>query len=264
MHFRWRRATAVVGLALSGLLLAGCDATGTVTVQTDDTILVDLVVNANDVGIEVSEDGTLACPGQIDALAVEPQTTPNGTLACRITGTIRPSELGQTASLTTVGDYRVLQVQRQSAETSPGGRTDLTIRFPGDVLQASAGQVEGNNVRITNIADFTGLTVIALNRPGPADRVIWAAAGVFGTLLVVGTLWLVRHRRQQTPPPAPPEETSLDWLAPRAGDPTNAAPEVSEPIVPEPPLAPTTTDPADHDHSIWAPPGDGEDAGPGR
>jgi hypothetical protein len=252
MHSRWRRAAAAIALTLLGLVLAGCDASGTVVVQADDKVAIDLVVSGSDLG--VIEDGASVCPAQINSLTVAPMPTPNGTVACRITGTIQPSEFEQVATLTTVGEYQVLRVGLQSDSLSDG-EVDLTIRFPGDVLQASNGQIEGNSVKITRLADFTGLAVVALNRPGPADRVIWAVAGVVGTLLVVGALWLVLHRR--TPHPVPPADAPADGLGLLPSDGPAGAATAGEPFAPEPPPADPVTDPAVHDHSIWAPPQDG-------
>lgn len=252
MHSRWRRAAAAVGLALLGLVLAGCNASGTIVVQADEKVAIDLVVSGSDLG--VIEDGASACPAQINSLTVAPEPTPQGTVACRITGTIQPSEFEQVATLTTVGEYRVLKVGLLSDSLSDG-EVDLIIRFPGDVLQSSSGQVEGNSVRITSLADFTGLAVVALNRPGPADRVVWAAAGVVGTLLVVGALWLVLHRRP--PAPVPPADAPAEGPGQLPSGGLAIAATAGESFAAEPPAADAVTDPAVHDHSIWAPPRDG-------
>lgn len=253
MHSRWRRAAAAICVALLGLVLAGCDVSGTVVAQSDETLTVDLVVSASDLG--VSQDGS-PCPAQINALTVTPQPTATGAEGCRITGTVRASEYTPAVSVTTVGEYHVLRLNLQSEDAIPAGEVDVTVRFPGDVLQASGGQVEGNSVRITKIRDLTGLSVIALNRPGPPDRVIWGVAGAVGTLLVVGALWLVLRRRQPAPvvPAAGPTESDLQ----HGGEPA-IAPTSPEPIAPEPASAAPAVDPSVHDHSLWAPP----DAGRG-
>jgi hypothetical protein len=249
MHSGLRRVAAAIGLALTGLLLAGCNATGTVVVQADDKMAVDVVVSGSDMG---------ECPPQISSLSVAPQPTPDGVLACRVTGTVLPSELGQLASVTTAGEYQVVRVALQSDGSMRGGQVDLTFRFPGEVLQATSGQVEGNSVRITSAVDLdNGVKVVALSRPGPPDRVIWAAGGVVGTLLVVGAFWLVLRRGRRTP--VPPTDAPITWLDPGP----RAAPTLADPtvqlIAAEPPAAPAP-DVVAQDHSVWAPP---EDAGCG-
>ncbi len=254
MHSGWRRAAAAVGLALCGLLLAGCDATGTVVVQADGRMTVDLVVSGDDMVVSSGDDETRECPAQIDSLSVAPQPTPAGIIACRVTGTILPSQLGQVASLTTVGEYQVMRVALQSDGSMPSGKVDVTFRFPGEVLEASSGQIEGDSVRVVDASDFdAGFTIVAVNRSGPPDRVIWAAAGVVGTLLVVGAVWLVRRLRERTPVPSP-----MDAPAVRRGPP---APDEEPPVAafaPESFTPPSSEAPATDAYSIWAPPEDGE------
>ena len=62
MRSGWQRVVAVVGLALSALLLAGCDVSGTIDLQADDALAVDVVVSGDGFG-----EG---CPDAIDSLAV--------------------------------------------------------------------------------------------------------------------------------------------------------------------------------------------------
>lgn len=251
MHSRWRRAAAAIGLALLGLVLAGCDASGSIVVQADETVAVDLVVRASDLG--TYQDGS-PCPAQINALTITPELTPKGAAGCRITGTVRPTELAPVLSLATMGEYQVLALNVQSEDALPTGQVDVTIRFVGDIVQASDGQVEGNSVRVTSMKELTDLRVIALARPGPPDRVIWGVAGVVGTLLVVGTLWLVLRRR----PPATvlPGEPSAEEPGLRPSEEPAMVPTPDELFAPPSAPAAPPVGPAVHDHSIWAPPQD--------
>ncbi len=252
MHSGWRRAAAAVALALGGLFLSGCDAKGTIVVQADDKLVVDLTLTGSDV---------MVCPESVGSLplVIAPLTTAPGPVACRVTGTVPVTQLGQLVSLTTVREYKVMRVALQSEDSMPGGTVDLTLRFPGEVLEATSGQIAGDSVRIVDAADFdTGLEIVALNRPGPPDRVIWAAAGVVGTLLVVGAVWVIRRKRTPVPPPIDALAAGSDPLV--ASEEPTAAASSSEPSAPTPSAEPPMTDIPAYDHSIWAPP---EDSGHG-
>lgn len=252
MHWSWRRALAAASVMLCGLLLAGCDAKGTVVVQADDKLVLDVVVS----GADISGD----CPEEINSLSVTPVPRSDGVTACRITGTIPATQLTQVITLTTVREYKVMTVALQSNDLTLQGAVDVTLRFPGEVLESSGGQIDGDSVRIAKPADLDGLEVVALNRPGPESWVIGVAAGVLGTLLVVGAAWLVRRRRSH-PPAQPPTDAPDIGIDPPEADPEpprvgwSADPSALEMFAPPSaePIAPATPT----DHSIWAPPEDG-------
>lgn len=263
MHRGWRRAAAAVGVALCGVLLAGCDVKGTVVVQADDKLTVDLTLS----------EANTTCPVSLSPLTlvitpVQPDpVNPGPTVRCRVTGTVTPAQLDRMVSLTTVREYKAAKLVLSSEDIAVD-TADVIVRLPGEVLASSAGEIQGDSVRIVEAGDLEGLTIVALNRPGPSDRVIWgaagAAAGVAGTLLVLGVVWFLRQSRRRPAVADPTDAPAADIDDPEASDdPTAAesAPEWAAPQPPEPASDPAASAPA-HDHSIWAPPEDnGEDGG---
>jgi hypothetical protein len=190
----WRRVATGTVLGLLGLLLSGCHVQGTFDVVSENRIAVDLTVS-----------GDVNCPDSLDAIKLTITTVTDGTggRACHVTGET------EAASFTPFGievsraaEYLVLQASLSgSADEWP--TSDVQVRFPGQVVSASRGQVAGNVVRITDLGDLalgSGLTVVAIDRPGPATWVVAAAAGVVGGVLATLLVLLaVRRRRRRRP-----------------------------------------------------------------
>ncbi len=266
----WRRVLAVLGVVAAGVLLSGCHLQGSANVISPDEASVDLLVS----------DYNFDCvsPDNSDAtVKLEPGPEVDGSASCHITGTLPLSNLGFTDLHTgEFGEYWTFAGSFVEDRTS-WVDADLEVRFPGEVVEANQGTIQGNTLRINPAKLTNDLRVVALNRPGPATwviaAVVGAASGVVLTLAVVGLL-----RRAQRIREAP---TVLDPAAkapenPVAAEETPAAPQavaqpVSEPapvqvnhawFATPPPVAgpPTTADPESApaeeppDHSIWAPP----------
>lgn len=266
----WRRVLAVLGVVAAGVLLSGCHLQGSANVISPDEASVDLLVS----------DYNFDCvsPDNSDAtVKLEPGPEVDGSASCHITGTLPLSNLGFTDLHTgEFGEYWTFAGSFVEDRTS-WVDADLEVRFPGEVVEANQGTIQGNTLRINPAKLTNDLRVVALNRPGPATwviaAVVGAASGVVLTLAVVGLLRRARRIRE-----AP---TVLDPAAkapenPVAAEETPAAPQavaqpVSEPapvqvnhawFATPPPVAgpPTTADPESApaeeppDHSIWAPP----------
>ncbi|PKQ23317.1 MAG: hypothetical protein CVT65_08770 [Actinobacteria bacterium HGW-Actinobacteria-5] len=266
----WRRVLAVLGVVAAGVLLSGCHLQGSANVISPDEASVDLLVS----------DYNFDCvsPDNSDAtVKLEPGPEVDGSDSCHITGTLPLSNLGFTDLHTgEFGEYWTFAGSFVEDRTS-WVDADLEVRFPGEVVEANQGTIQGNTLRINPAKLTNDLRVVALNRPGPATwviaAVVGAASGVVLTLAVVGLLRRARRIRE-----AP---TVLDPAAkapenPVAAEGTPAAPQavaqpVSEPapvqvnhawFATPPPVAgpPTTADPESApaeeppDHSIWAPP----------
>ncbi len=288
-----RRAALGCGLALTGLLLAGCRVEGTVEVVSSQELTVDLLL----VGADADCEPTV----QASRLTYTPTADATGADACRVTGTLPPEEW-ETLDLVLVdaGEYLVFRTGRTGGRDGwPEG--EITFRFAGDVVDASQGTVSGSTVRIPELPALgDGIEVVALKRPGPPDRVLWAAfgAGAGVTLALLAALALRRSGRRRAPGEAGAEvEGELVRAAPldepglggeprgpaptpdgagtvRTVPPTPDRPDTSWLGMPPDPIAPRApTDPPGAsagtalrrpsgtgpevgvpDHSVWAPP----------
>lgn len=251
----WRRVTTGAGLALCGLLLTGCSAEGTFDIVSEDRVVVDLVLRGPDVDCPTSMDGL--------KLSTTTVTEASDSLVCHVTGETETSTLAPFGiNISTAAEYLVLQTNLVTGSNDLP-ETDIQIRFPGQVVTASAGTVTGNAVRITNLDPLTqgsGMRVVALNRSGPPAWVMAAAvgagAGVAVTLLVLGLVRLGRGHR--------PSEAALieDEPAGTPGVPTAALAEQpgeawsdSPPSLPATDATPAAPPPCEPpDHTVWAPP----------
>lgn len=206
MIARWHRAVAGLGLALAGALLSGCHAQGTFDVLSEDRIAVDLFVSGADVN----------CPNSADALKLTVTTTIDqyGDEVCHVTGETQAtyfSPFGITVS--PAAEYLVLQINLSGGRDS-WPSSDIDIRFPGKVMDASLGAVSDNVVRITDLEALTqgsGLHAVGLRSAGPPQ---WLVAGLAGagvgillTLIVTAVVMLVRRPRRD--PLAPLEDVAF-------------------------------------------------------
>lgn len=256
----WRRLTAGGGLALCALLLAGCRVEGTVDVVAAGEVTIDLLL--------VGDEATCDVSVQTPRLAYTKATDATGAEACRVTGTLRPEDL-QTLDLVLVdaGEYLLFRTGGTEDRSGwPDG--SITFRFAGDVIRASQGTVAGNTVLIGELPALSdGIEVVALNRAGPPDRVLWAGLGAAGgaTLALGGLIVLrgIRNRRAagaSTPSEAVPPGDPGPVVAVPLTDPGQDTTWLAVPAAPaelpatnEPGRPPSGPAP---DHSVWAPTSD--------
>jgi hypothetical protein len=206
MNARWHRAVAGLGLALAGSLLTGCHAQGTFDVLSEERIAVDLIVTGADVN----------CPHGADALKLTVTTTIDqyGDQVCHVTGETQAtyfSPFGITIS--PAAEYLVLQANLAGGRDS-WPASDIDVRFPGKVMDASLGVVSDNVVRITDLEALTqgsGLHAVGLRSAGPPQWMIagltGAGAGIVLTLIVGLVLVLVRRLRRD--PLAPLDDVAF-------------------------------------------------------
>jgi len=203
MNARWHRAVAGLGLALAGALLTGCHAQGTFDVLSEDRIAVDLTIT----GAEVN------CPHGADALKLTVTTIIDqyGDQVCHVTGETQAtyfSPFGITVS--PAAEYLVLQANLAGGRDS-WPASDIDIRFPGKVMDASLGVVSDNVVRITDLEALTqgsGLHAVGLRSAGPPQWVIAGLAGVGAgiVLTLIAGLVVMLVRRPRRDPLAPLED----------------------------------------------------------
>lgn len=191
----WRRAATGTLLGLFGLLLSGCHVQGTFDVLSESRVAVDLTVT-----------GAVDCPDSVDALKLTVASVRDaaGAPACHVTGETDVTSFSPFGiEVSRAAEYLVLRASL-SGRSDEWPTSDVQVRFPGQVVTASRGQANGTAVRITDLGELaqgSGLTVVAIDRPGPATWVIAAAAGVVGgvlaTLLVLLAVRVNRRRRHQ-------------------------------------------------------------------
>ena len=195
-----RRIAIGASLTLLGLVLTGCHAAGTIDIQSDDQVAVDLTVSGTDVD----------CAGSVYGLHLNTAAVvdSSGVAACHVFGASQASGLNQFGvDITSAAEYLVLQTNL-SLGISELPSSDLQVRFPGQVVSSSQGTVKENVVHLTDLRPLvkgSGLRVIALSSPGPPLWMITAASGVVAgavaTLLVVALVWLLRRRSPRQPTP---------------------------------------------------------------
>lgn len=254
MDAGWHRAVAGLGLALAGVLLSGCHAQGTFDVLSEERIAVDLVITGADVN----------CPHGADALKLTVTTTIDqyGDQVCHVTGETQATYFSPFGiTVTPAAEYLVLQANLAGGRDS-WPASDIDVRFPGKVMDASLGVASDNVVRITDLEALTqgsGLRAVALRSPGPPQWMIaglaGAGAGILLTLIV--GLAVVLARRPRRDPLAP-----LDDLAFPEADAERASP-VRAPltvVAPVEPVAPASTGPPPPEDTSWfaLPPASGD------
>jgi len=254
MIARWHRAVAGLGLALAGALLTGCHAQGTFDVLSEERVAVDLIVTGADVN----------CPHGADALKLTVTTIIDqyGDQVCHVTGETQAtyfSPFGITIS--PAAEYLVLQANLAGGRDS-WPASDIDIRFPGKVMDASLGVVSDNVVRITDLEALTqgsGLHAVGLRSAGPPQWVIAGLAGVGAgivlTLIVGLVVMLVRRPRRD--PLAPLEDLAFPAADAPAASPVRTPLTVVAPVEPVP--AASTGPPRPEDTSWFArPPASGD------
>lgn len=187
MSRTWGRIAAALLVPALAFLLAGCEIRGTVDVLSDEDVAVDVTITGlgrgqcTDVGNNLSD------------LDVERGTNSSGTRFCRVKGVAKTEALAG-LDVVMAGEYYVLELEFAGAASS-WPTSDVTVNFPGQVLESSHGTVTWNSVRITDLSPFAtdGLRVVALTRPGPPW---WVVAGALGILAgALGALASGRFRR---------------------------------------------------------------------
>jgi hypothetical protein len=189
---------AGLGLALAGALLTGCHAQGTFDVLSEERVAVDLTITGADVN----------CPHGADALKLTVTTTIDqyGDQVCHVTGETQATYFSPFGiTITPAAEYLVLQANLAGGRDS-WPASDIDIRFPGKVMDASLGSVSDNVVRITDLEALTqgsGLHAVGLRSGGPPQWMIAAAAGagagIVVTLIAGLIIVLMRRSRRRAP-----------------------------------------------------------------
>jgi len=239
---------AAIGASALALLLSGCRLQGTVEMVAPEEIRVDLTFNVT------SDECSFEAGQGYFGLEAEAKALPDGTVDCRLAGTVsadRLTEIYPTLVATDVGEYDLLATN--FAYEIDG--IDVLVTMPGQVVSASFGEVSGNQVHITtDRVVLKPLKIVARAQPGsqwwPAW---WAGGGLLAGAGMVGAGWLLRRRRNGAS--FEPQEETFD-LTPEA-----------EPVIGQgwhapPPETRHTAEPADQfrapppvvDNSFWAPP----------
>ena len=238
MNARWHRAVAGLGLALAAALLSGCHAQGTFDVLSEDRVAVDLFVTGADVN----------CPHGADELKLTVTTTIDqyGDQVCHVTGETQATYFSTFGiTITPAAEYLVMQANLAGGRDS-WPASDIDIRFPGRVMDASLGVVTDNVVRITDLEALTqgsGLRAVGLRSAGPPQWMIagltGVGAGIVLTLIVGLVVLLVRRPRRD---PLAPLEYAFPELDAAAASP-RAPLTVVAPVAPMEPVTAASAGP---------------------
>lgn len=140
-----RGGTLLAWLAVLTFGLTGCRISGDVDVNPDAAVNLDLLVTELDDGVECAADNSY---WDLQGIKVEDATAPDGSPACRVTGT--PNESFVQASLVNLGvqgDYVVLDLGSTTPESwIPEG--DVQVQFPGEIVLSTAGEADGDRVHL--------------------------------------------------------------------------------------------------------------------
>lgn len=203
-----RRLAACLA-AVFAMLLAGCDVSGHIELRSRDHVVVDLVVtqDSDDAGCAL---GALNMGGR---LTVVQRLDVNGVRTCHVQGTVHPEQLRPYLHVSHVGEYVTVSFNPFSRAPDSSqdreqwfGVLDVTVQAPGTVL-ATTGEADGTRARFRDSKQLNrpyGLTVEALDHPGPAWAVAGPIAGFLGGAATVVALVLWRRRRTAAAPPAEP------------------------------------------------------------
>ncbi len=258
MNHAWRRSLGTLAGVALALLLAGCEITGTVDVRSETEVVADFTIThaeADCLGLE-----------EFRGLVVRGTPDSSGNQVCRAQGTIDLNAFEDVGlGLSRVGEFLVLDLA--VPEQLGYAPIDVTVIFPGQVIEAGGGRAAGNRVTLepgTGITSAGGTRVVALAHPGPEWWVLGVLAGlVCGAALTLAGFWFWRRRRAQRPPAtgSAPPEVPPEGGQPVDGDPAPApagsdqpVPSVADRVVPEQPAPGNSGDP-DYAARFAPPPG---------
>ncbi|MEZ5088330.1 MAG: hypothetical protein R2719_00650 [Micropruina sp.] len=203
-----RRLAACLA-AVFAMLLAGCDVSGHIELRSRDQVVVDLVVtqDSDDAGCAL---GALNMGGR---LTVVQRLDVNGVRTCHVQGTVHPEQLRPYLHVSHVGEYVTVSFNPFSRAPDSSqdreqwfGVLDVTVQAPGTVL-ATTGEADGTRARFRDSKQLNrpyGLTVEALDHPGPAWAVAGPIAGFLGGAATGVALLIGRRRRTAAARPAEP------------------------------------------------------------
>ncbi|HQA78691.1 MAG TPA: hypothetical protein PLL50_10090 [Propionicimonas sp.] len=254
MRACWTRVVTLVAAAVAALLLTGCEIEGSVDVVSSEQVALDLTFTGT------AEDCQQFPDSSVYGLTVD-TTYDDDQATCRMYGTVDARTLADVFPYfvaTEVGDHYLFS-------TRFGGYSfdsvDVTVGFPGDVVSATRGEVSGNQVRLTDPADFSGenevVKIVAHSRPGAQW---WPALLAGGSVLAAGAAFVVgllvgRRRRDAS------EAAETFDLTPDVGRPIDRswyAPDAHTRVPTEPATGDFRAPSGPADHSAWAPPAEGE------
>ena len=268
----WARIATLLGALSRAFCLSGCEVRGTVDVSSEQDLAIDVTITGLERGVCSS------ITNGFTELDVQRGLDTSGQRYCRVRGDTKAAEISG-LTIAAAAEYYVLAIDPDGTATS-WPLSDLTFRFPGQVIEASHGTVSGSSLHLTDLAPLAAgesLRVVALSRPGPPWWLVAVGVGVVGgALAMLGYQRWAAGRRPET------QEASDDEVAPEEPEPVEAAEEVPEPapialsdplffapprVQPAPemwaapstgsspgqPEAPSTRSP-ETDHSVWAPP----------
>lgn len=216
---RGRIAAALLTPALA-FLLVGCEIRGTVDVISDEDVAIDVTITGLGRG-ECTDVGN-----NLSDLDVDRGISSSGTRFCRVKGVAKTEALAG-LDVAGAGEYYVLELMFAGAASS-WPTSDLTVNFPGQVLESSHGTVAGNSVHLTDLSPFASdsLRVVALTRPGPPWWVVAGAVGIAAGAL--GALAFGRFRRFRRPDSTPADAgAGAGESTPEPG--ADAAPDTPDP-----------------------------------
>lgn len=201
MNHSWQRglgALAGIGVAL---LLAGCEIAGTVDVRSETEVVADFTITHAEpdcLGLE-----------EFRGLVVRGTPDSSGNQVCRAQGTIDLNEFEDVGlKVSRVGEYLVLDLA--VPERIGYAPLDVTVSFPGLVVEAGGGRATGNQVTIgpgMGITSASGTRLVALAHPGPEWWVVGVLAGLIcGAALTLAGFWYRRRRRAARPAAADPAQ----------------------------------------------------------
>lgn len=247
-----RRLRAVLLLPLLVVLAACGSFKGSLEVQDVDTLYVNFELGiekdiASMSGISSaqalcdefsSEDGGVTGPDKAD-----PSET-DDMYVCTVAGTIARENFNGDFQLSEDnGEYHLVVTPADAGLEGADAFGDidfqLTVEFPGDVIESSGGTVDGKTVTYTDLNEFAS-TGIDIRAKTGGSGLVWAIVGGIALLVVlviivavvVAVVLLLRRRKRagSTVPPVPggyagPSGTASASPAPNAyGGPGSAAP----------------------------------------
>ncbi|WP_114856454.1 hypothetical protein [Brachybacterium sp. YJGR34] len=152
-------------------------------------------------------EGEIGVAGEM-APSVEPYEE-DGRFGCLVTGVITSENFDSTLSLTEEdGEYHlVITAEEAAAGDVTGGELGLDIdfqmafTFPGEILEAPGGQIDGNTVTYTDLAEFTAngvdIRADANSFPWIIVIVVVLVLGFLLLLLLAAVAFFVIRSRQK-------------------------------------------------------------------